>query len=71
MIQDKLIKRHGLHQYTTRGIRQSDQIEITLKQAILTWGAMNGNIGIIKKTRLAILDKREIIAVDLSRGAIR
>ena len=71
MIENKLIESHCLNQHSTGGIRKSNQIKIALKQTILTWSAMNSNISIIKKTSFTILDKREIIAVDFSRSAIR
>ena len=46
------------------------QFEESLQNAILTWCAMDGDVGIIELHKASVLHKRKIVAVDGRRGAV-
>ena len=46
------------------------QVEITLKDAILTWSSMDSNIGIVGLHVLAMIFKTEVVTVDRRLAAI-
>ena len=71
LIQHKLIERHSLHKHATGAVRPIDQFEVTLKQTVFAWGTMNRNISIIELAFLSVLNKREVILVNLSCCSIR
>ena len=71
LVKHKLVESHSLNQYTTSGIGNVYEVEIALQDTILTWSAMNGDIGIVEELGLAVFHKREVIAVDLCRDTTR
>ena len=63
LVQGEFIERHGLHEHVRCGVRQMDEVEISLQDTVLTRSAMYGDVGEIRPDTLAAFHEAEIVAV--------
>ena len=63
MIAGKLVECKCAYKHTTRRIRHSDHIEISLQTSVFSRSSMDRNIGEIKMSDLAVLTETKIILV--------
>ena len=63
MIAGKLVERKCTDKHTTRRIRHSDHIEISLQTSVFSRSAVDCDVGKIKMLDLAVLTKTKIILV--------
>ena len=63
MIAGKLVECKCAYKHSTRGIRHSDHIEISLQTSVFSRSTVDRNIGKIKMSDLAILTETKIILI--------
>ena len=61
VVERKFIESQGLHQHVACGIGHTDEVEIALKDAVLTRCAVDGDVGKIKVVATIFGFKRKII----------
>lgn len=71
VVQRKLMEGECFDQHVAGRVRQVNHVEIALQHAILSWCAMDGDIGIVKTDFLAVLHEREVVFVDNRLAAVR
>ena len=70
LVQGEFVEGHGLYEQTAGGVRQADQIEISLQDAVLAGSSVYGYIGKVRADLLARFDKGEVVTVYGSRSAV-
>ena len=70
LVASELIECYGRNQYITTGVRNPQQVKVTLQDTVLTRSAVNGDISEIEKLLFAILHESEVVTVDGSFSAV-
>ena len=70
LVEHELVEGHRLDKNAARGVRYSNQVEVSLEHSVLSRRAVNGYVCIIEEHGFTVFHKREVIAVDGGRGAV-
>ena len=63
IVQRKFVECQSLYQDPTGAIRKTNEIEITLKDTILTRSAMDGDVGKVERATLAFKGVGEVVEI--------
>ena len=63
VIERKLIESQGFYQYSAGAVRHTDEIEISLEDAVFSGGAVDGDVSKVEGATLVLMDVGEIVEI--------